>query len=277
MVDQEVEEILKQIRDKVRAEEERTKALSAQTNNGNSDLSGPPSTELQPIAQSVRSYPNLATMNRAWDRLPPVLSNRRGALASLDLWLKRILKRGSRWFTWEQVNFNAAVHHTFREVIETLGTYEQQLSRLSSQLNDTNNQLQRQQRRSDEFFESYKDELKQLSRTTSELLKLLPAFTRDRELAELRTKIAAVEVEMHAWEQDKSKELLARANESLLEIRASTERILDEQRVCFKQITLETEEASARGERERRALHKRIAKLEGARESSSKASSGSDS
>jgi signal transduction histidine kinase len=261
MVDQEVEEILKQIRDSVRAEEGRTKAFSVQTNNGASDLSGPPASDQQQVTHALQSYPNLSTLNRAWDQLPPVMSNRRGAIASAELWLKQILKRGSRWFTWEQVNFNSAVHHTFREVIETLATYEQQLSRLNKQLSDMSDRLQKQQRRFDEFFEPYKGEVRQ-------------------ELNALRTKLAALEGELDVWQhkrQDEGKELKARVNESLIEIRAATERILDEQRVCFKQMTLETGETSARDERERRALDQRITKLEGARESSSKATGGSDS
>ena len=267
MVDQEVEDILKQIRNSVRAEEERN-ARPVQTQNGNP--TGSNSTAQPPAVQSVQNYPNLSTLNRAWDRLPPVMSNRRGALASAELWLKQILKRGSRWFTWEQINFNNAVHHTFREVIDSLTTFEQQLGETNNRLLE----LQQHQRR----FEEFESELRQLSKTTSELARLL--LTRDRELHALQTKLAALEVAWDRWEhqrQDESKEVTARVNESLLEIRSATERVLDEQRVCFKQMHLEVAETSAREERDRRALNQRIAKLEGAHESSSKASGGSES
>jgi len=265
MVDQEVEDILKQIRNSVRAEEERN-ARPVQTKNGHP--TGSNSTAQPPAVQSVQNYPNLSTLNRAWDRLPPVMSNRRGALASAELWLKQILKRGSRWFTWEQVNFNNAVHHTFREVIESLTTFEQQLG-------ETNNRLLELQQHQRRFEESFESELRQLSKTTSELARLLPALDRDRQLHALQTKLAALEVAWDRWEHQRQDES-ARVTESLLEIRSATERVLDEQRVCFKQMHLEVAETSAREERDRRALNQRIVKLEGAHESS-KASGGSES
>jgi len=133
-------------------------------------------------------------------------------------------------------------------------------------------ELQQHQRRFEESFES---ELRQLSKTTSELARLLPALDRDRQLHALQTKLAALEVAWDRWEHQRQDES-ARVTESLLEIRSATERVLDEQRVCFKQMHLEVAEISAREERDRRALNQRIVKLEGAHESS-KASGGSES
>lgn len=57
---------------------------------------------------------DLAVTGRAWNRLPPVVSDRRGAAARLEVWLKRQLRRATNWLTWEQINFNAAVNDALR-------------------------------------------------------------------------------------------------------------------------------------------------------------------
>lgn len=57
----------------------------------------------------ARIEASLAVAARAWDRLPPVLSDRRGWRGRLEIWIKRRVSRAMNWFTWEQVNFNAAV------------------------------------------------------------------------------------------------------------------------------------------------------------------------
>ncbi len=51
---------------------------------------------------------------RASDRLPPVMSDRRGWLARAEIALKRAARRATNWFTWEQVNFNAATADALR-------------------------------------------------------------------------------------------------------------------------------------------------------------------
>jgi hypothetical protein len=55
-----------------------------------------------------------AVASRTWDRLPPVLSNRHGWRARLELGLKRLARRATNWFTWEQINFNAATADALR-------------------------------------------------------------------------------------------------------------------------------------------------------------------
>lgn len=57
---------------------------------------------------------DLAVTGRAWNRLPPVVSDRRGAAARLEVWVKRQLRRATNWLTWEQINFNAAVNDALR-------------------------------------------------------------------------------------------------------------------------------------------------------------------
>jgi len=110
------------------------------------------------------------------------------------------------------------------------------------------------------------------------------ALVRDKELraevTNLDGRVASLDGRLDVREHttgDERKELRARINESLLEIREATERVRDEQRVCFKQLTLEVSETKSHEERELRALQQRIVKLESARESSSKATNGGDS
>ena len=57
---------------------------------------------------------DLAVTGRAWNRLPPIASDRRGAAARLEVWVKRQLRRATNWLTWEQINFNAAVNDALR-------------------------------------------------------------------------------------------------------------------------------------------------------------------
>ena len=61
-------------------------------------------------------------------------SNRKGGAGALELWIKARLKSMSRWFTWEQVNFNSAVHHALSETLNALSAYEQELARLRAEL-----------------------------------------------------------------------------------------------------------------------------------------------
>lgn len=76
----------------------------------------------------------LATARRAQDRLPPVTSYRRGFVARLELWVKRKLKTATRWFTWEQVNFNTATVTSLESTAKLLGQLEAGLSDLRSSI-----------------------------------------------------------------------------------------------------------------------------------------------
>lgn len=55
-----------------------------------------------------------AVASRASARLPPVMSDRSGWRAHLEIALKRFARRALNWFTWEQVNFNAATADALR-------------------------------------------------------------------------------------------------------------------------------------------------------------------
>ena len=93
--DAEVEKVLAEIRQQLRASE------AAQT----------PDRRRLALAQLEA---DLAVTARAWNRLPPVVSDRGGAAARLEIWIKRQLRRATNWLTWEQINFNAAANDALR-------------------------------------------------------------------------------------------------------------------------------------------------------------------
>src|SRR5689334_9148745 len=107
MADVEVEDTLREIRERVLAAAETRaagRAHAAATVTGAHD--GTALAPAQAFASDsseplARMHANLSTTGRAWSRLPPVLTYRRGALARLELWLKRLVKRAAHWFTWE--------------------------------------------------------------------------------------------------------------------------------------------------------------------------------
>lgn len=97
--DAEVERVLAEIRQQLRASA--GAGGEAQT----------PDRRRQALAQLEA---DLTVTARAWSRLPPVVSDRRGRAARLELWVKRQLRRATNWLTWEQINFNAAVNDALR-------------------------------------------------------------------------------------------------------------------------------------------------------------------
>ena len=152
MVNSEVENILSEIRERVLSEQRTAQAASASNlalsagENGGGDpavTAGKGSeTSVAERLALIDSY--LTTTARAWDRLPPVVSNRTGTLARLELWLKRRLRVRTRWFTWEQVNFNAAVDHALRETLQALSHHEQALVKLRSETEARRTEIEHQ-------------------------------------------------------------------------------------------------------------------------------------
>ena len=220
MAETEVESILREIRERVisgqRASQDvaRTSARAAMTNGGNGagDSAIGEMHDSATIAREnlalINSY--LTTTARAYDRLPPVVSNRSGFLSRLELWLKRRLRAGTRWFTWEQVNFNAAVHHALRDLLPLLTAYEQELGKLRAQID-----AEAEARRGD--------------------------------------------LEQH---QTQRVQLEARIAELISELRERDEHLRDEQRVCFKQLALETSEAAVLEDRARRKTEALLEELQ---------------
>jgi multidrug resistance efflux pump len=226
MGETEVESILREIRERVLSRERSSEDVAsavrselAKGTNGNSGQTGQSEMVAPENLALINSY--LTTKARAWDRLPPLVSNRSGLIARLELWLKRRLRAGTRWFTWEQVNFNAAVHHALRDVLQVLSAYEQELARLRA------------------------------------------------EIAAQRQTIEA----LHRVHDAQKTQMEARLTEIVNELRKRDQHLRDEQRVCFKQLSLETAESAVLEDRARRKaeilleeLRSRIEHLE-ARES----------
>src|SRR5712691_2911953 len=181
MVETEVESILGEIRERVRATHEAQAALSV-TEGGAEDSAITPDAQREATTAEALALINsyLTTTGRAWDRLPPVVSNRSGVSARIELWLKRHLKRATRWYAWEQVNFNAAVHHALLGLLQALSEYERALGKMRTELEDRRIELEQQQ-------------------------------------AEAKAEIA-------------------RQRALVGELREREERLLEEQRVCFKQL-----------------------------------------
>lgn len=210
MAETEVESILREIRERVLSQQRSGQDVAASAaarsalangTNGSGGQLGHSETVAAENLALINSY--LTTTARAWDRLPPLVSNRSGLGARLELWLKRRLRAGTRWFTWEQVNFNAAVNHALRDLLQVLSAHEQ-------------------------------------------------------ELGKLRVEADARRIEFEQMRADLVREL-----------RERDEHLHDEQRVCFKQLALETSEAAVLEDRARRQnetllqeLSRRIEKFE---------------
>ncbi len=128
MIDTEVENILQEMRERVRAQEAgRQKTLPQVETNENAQ--GEPQDELLPRALPetlVHLAQQLVTTERAWDKLPPITSKRSGLAARMELWIKRQLKRATHWFTWEQKDFNKAVNAALHDIADALAIHERE-------------------------------------------------------------------------------------------------------------------------------------------------------
>ena len=207
MTDTEVEQTLREIRERVRAEAQ-ARALARPAHGGGG---GALSAAEPPADARARLQANLATLERTYDKLPPVTSYRSGFAARVELWVKRQLRRATRWFTWEQVNFNAAVLASLRDTLDALASYEQSLLRLRAE--------------TDARLDALRATLEEGS---------APPF------GELRAEVERT--------RDEGRERAAH--------------LAEEQRVSFKQLSLEAAEQAVAFDRARRALETRLAEIE---------------
>ena len=248
MVDQEVENTLREIRERVLAESRSRSEAPASPTAGQSLTPGGEAlareTHDGPAVEALaRLRANVATTERAWSRLPPLVSNRRGLPARVELWLKRQIKRAAHWFTWEQVNFNSAAHNALRDALAALDAHERALDahkQLLSDVLDAHKQLR-------------SDVLDALRRLQSE------ADANAARISELHARLAS-NVEQLRDEQHAHS--LARDDELRGEVRERVEHLLEEQRVCFRQLSLEATEAAVMQDRARRQIEARIEALE---------------
>jgi len=278
----EVESILNEIRERVRADENQREAASALTiRNGHGlDSSPSPSTIATGPESLARLEAHLTTTSRAWDRLPPVFSNRSGMAARLELWLKARLKSLSRWFTWEQINFNSAVHHGLSDALEGLRAHEQQLIRMQTELNQTKEALRVELNQTTEILRSESrqntEALRSESRQTTEALQADLAHTaealrgessqtNEALASELRQTAASLRADFGQTAENLLATIDARGTEMNARVAELGDDLHEEQRVCFKQLSLEASEAAVLEDRGRRALEARLEKLEGLR------------
>jgi hypothetical protein len=182
----------------------------------------------------IDSY--LTTTARSWDQFPPLVSNRRGLSGRIELWLKRFFRRGTRWYVWEQVNFNAAIHHALRDLLPLLAAYEHELESRRAETaavrDSLEAELERLQRQQGEFAASNTELRVEL---TAQRAETQAALRQQNDLASSQT--AQVTTQLNAL---------------LKELRERDELLRDEQRVCYKQITLELSEAGTAEDRSRR-------------------------
>ncbi|MDT5294017.1 MAG: hypothetical protein QOJ76_897 [Acidobacteriota bacterium] len=274
MADTEVENTLREIRARVLADAGRPAsgagALAATASSGSTEAArtGEPSSGAGEAL--MRMDANLSTTARAWSRLPPLLSYRRGMAARLELWLKGLVKRAAHWFTWEQVNFNSAVHHALGDVRAALAVHEQALASHERALARTQAELVASLRGLRAETESDRARVAELRARLDEaearfdaggtqlrraLAAVLERLNNEQAAAEVR---AAAEV----LREEQRTQIQARAVELHKEMRERVESLLEEQRTCFKQLSLEAGEAAVTYDRARRRLEARIDTLE---------------
>lgn len=245
MIDEEVETVLREIREHVISQPIAQPSLSVPAPgraNGNRDsqlvaISESPARTSEALA---RLNAHLTTTARAWDRLPPVFSNRSGTAARIEVWIKARLKIFSRWFTWEQVNFNAAVHHALDETLKTLTAIHSQLAEhgpLRGEIDAQYAEINALRAQIQADSAARKVDLQNQQRETNALR------------AEVRGELEAVRIQA----EDQGAGLRTRIESEMMklstELRERQDHLENEQRVCFKQLSLETSEAAVSSER----------------------------
>ncbi len=146
-----------------------------------------------------------------------------------------------RWFTWEQVNFNAAVHHALKDTQEALTILEQRLESVRSDV-----RAESEARLAN--IEARQAERAALEQKTAEL---------NRQIAALSDLIGT----LNSQREEHRQQLDAQLAQFVQEVRERNDRLLEEQRVCFKQLSLETNETVLMLDRTRRDLESRLDKL----------------
>lgn len=228
MADVEVEETLREIRERVlAASEARADSRAGASDAAVAQTHATAGGAEEPLA---RMGANLSTTGRAWSRLPPVLTYRRGAAARLELWLKRLVKRAAHWFTWEQVNFNSAAHGALSDARDALEAHARALEALRAEVGRMRAEVE--------------------TRASELEARVSSAESRfDSSIAELQGALASGLDGRHA-------------REIRNELRDRAEAALEEQRVCFRQLSLEASELAVAHDRARRQLESRVEALE---------------
>ena len=246
MADTEVEDTLREIRERVIANAPARAHAPAHLATQNGGGRSPSNQNGDAGDALARMDANLSTTARAWSRLPPLLSNRRGALAGFELWLKRLIKRATHWFTWEQVNFNSAAHSALGDARNALDAHERALASLREEFVRVREELG-----------GLRAEVEAGGARAQELeARVSSAESRfDARLAELHGALASGLDSLRSEQR-------ARTGELRDELRDRAETLLEEQRVCFRQLSLEASELSVAQDRARRAVESRLEAIE---------------
>lgn len=281
MADEEVERILSEIRERVRSEPPVTAFHVGTSATGNGSGDGAVARELDSGAATtdvalIGSY--LTTTARAWDRLPPLISNRSGMLARLELQVKRRLKTATRWFTWEQVNFNAAVHHALRDMAQALLDYGRVLETVRAEIRAESAErrmaLEKYQTEADRLWTESRAQRVSIEAQLTEIeVQRVADETRQRlaleaQRAEMETQRVADETKQRTaleaqrvGAEAKRIQSEARLLELREELRERDNSLQEVQRVCFKQLSLETSESAVLEERARRKVEALLKEL----------------
>ncbi len=185
MVDNEVAEILAEIKRRVSHAQEKSLVETS----GVVVTSAPAHSPAAPPA-AANGFAGFSVMARAWDRLPPVVSNRSGTLARIELWFKEKFRSAFRWLTWEQVNFNSATYQTLLEVVESLNSYEQHLAQLR---NDVEAQSKQRSALSSQIEQLHREHLASIAQLNARV-EGLSQSAKDQQ-AETQTRLAALSSE----------------------------------------------------------------------------------
>jgi hypothetical protein len=257
MVD-EVEDILREIAESVRAEQ--ALSLTSRPNGQPADI-GMGATQtvdgsLKSSLARIDSY--LTTTGRAWDRLPPVFSYRTGAVARLELWIKNFFKRTTRWYAWEQVNFNAAVHHALRETLSALSAFEIELESARRQLATEYELLSKKTEQIESDLHLKRAEIDAQRKALEHEIEVRGREfqAKQAQLDAQASQIAAQRAQVEAL----SENVNARLSDLTTELRERSESLLQEQRVSFKQLSLEMTELTTLVNRRGREIETLLAK-----------------
>jgi hypothetical protein len=263
MAELEVENTLREIRERVLADAQQRGRAAGANEGGALSVAGADAARASEHAGGAgealaRMDASLSTTGRAWARLPPLVSYRRGWAARLELWLKHLFKRAAHWFTWEQVNFNSATHHALGDARAALAAHGHALERLHSELlasvQGLRTEAEADGARVSELNTRLAHAEARFDAGAAQLRQTLAAGV-ERLIEEQRALVARLGEEQRAQIQTRAAELAG-------EMRERVEGLLEEQRVCFKQLSLEAGEAAVIHDRARRRIEARIEALE---------------
>jgi hypothetical protein len=292
MVDAELEQTLNEIRTRARAEAHAR--ATSQPHAAGGELAAPNAHDAESMdAREPAALPaanrddgadalarldaNLATAERAWNRLPPLMSNRAGLAARVELWLKRQIKRATHWFTWEQVNFNSAAYHALRDTRAAVEACRRALFDLGEETRaETRAAATAGAERRREDVARAEQRREDVARAEAALTALnarlaeTDARLREAELGlaasrdELRAANAAhdgLRAELAARDESQKKLLEALRGEVSAELRERVEHVAEEQRVSLRQLSLEAGERAVLHDRARRDLETKLEEI----------------